>query len=107
MLNKIPHRLKEQYGSVRRLYVQPQTTFPRFSELPKELRLKIWKYALPAPRVVHISFENISYMKLGWCDINNKSLTNGCQGKALLSTCWEAHEVFIAGHHVLQDRQGD
>jgi len=33
------------------------TYFPLFSSLPNELRLRIWKYALPDPRVVVLSFQ--------------------------------------------------
>ncbi|ERT01627.1 hypothetical protein HMPREF1624_02879 [Sporothrix schenckii ATCC 58251] len=29
-------------------------TFPRFSQLPPELRLKIWEYSLPEPRIVSV-----------------------------------------------------
>jgi hypothetical protein len=29
-------------------------SFPRFNELPQELRWKIWELALPGPRIVHI-----------------------------------------------------
>jgi hypothetical protein len=32
------------------------TKFPLFSSLPSELRFRIWKYALPDPRVVVFSF---------------------------------------------------
>jgi hypothetical protein len=56
---------------------------------------------------VHIAPGSIGYKKPGWYDMDSKSWTNVWQGQALLSTCWEAHEVFIAGHHVLQDREGD
>ncbi|KAI0506181.1 hypothetical protein F5B22DRAFT_625035 [Xylaria bambusicola] len=31
-------------------------SFHRFMALPMELRLKIWKLALPGPRILHISF---------------------------------------------------
>jgi hypothetical protein len=107
MLEKIPYRLRVQYGSVRRRYIQPQKRFHKFSKLPKELRLKVWQHALPAPRVVHVGYKNIGYMKFSWHDWDNESWTKICHGKALLLTCWEAHEVFIAGHHVLHDWQGD
>jgi hypothetical protein len=29
-------------------------TFPRFRQLPAELRIKIWHHALPAPRTIHL-----------------------------------------------------
>jgi 2EXR family len=32
------------------------TTFPLFSQLPPELRRKIWKHALPEPRVINVDY---------------------------------------------------
>lgn len=29
-------------------------SFPRFNELPSELRLMIWQYSLPGPRIVYL-----------------------------------------------------
>lgn len=34
-------------------------TFPKFSSLPLELRDLVWKYALPEPRLVYISFTEV------------------------------------------------
>jgi len=34
--------------------------FPRFPELPTEIRLKIWKYCLPAPRALEVDYGECS-----------------------------------------------
>lgn len=36
----------------------PLETFDLFSKLPPELRNRIWKYSLPAPRLITIILEN-------------------------------------------------
>jgi hypothetical protein len=33
-------------------------SFPRCSELPTELRLKIWEYAISSPRIIELSWDS-------------------------------------------------
>ncbi|KUJ24608.1 uncharacterized protein LY89DRAFT_776688 [Mollisia scopiformis] len=66
-------------------------TFTCFGQLPTELRLLIWKFALPQPRVVQLA-EVTSY--------SSGFLHQGHHfGREHLSTCWEARLVFLEHYH--------
>ncbi|EAQ84076.1 predicted protein [Chaetomium globosum CBS 148.51] len=60
--------------------------FPRFMDLPGELRLQIWSYCLPGPRVVEMDF-TLSYHQL--------TVPVGCHREL-----WSSH----AGHYPVMSR---
>jgi hypothetical protein len=63
------------------------TTFMTFNNLPTELRIKIWKYLFPGPRVVSIRF-NRAY----------KQYTTTAAPPTLLHTSPESRAVFLSSY---------
>ncbi|KAI2622132.1 hypothetical protein GGS26DRAFT_249122 [Hypomontagnella submonticulosa] len=51
LLNLIDNTMEQTLSSLSSK-IQSPTTFTRFRELPPELRIKIWQYAMPEPRTV-------------------------------------------------------
>ncbi|TGO35141.1 hypothetical protein BHYA_0169g00210 [Botrytis hyacinthi] len=60
------------------------TTFSLFPFLPKELRVKIWKFAACHPRIVHLTYDHPT-----------ESLVSLSPIPALLSTCGEARDELL------------
>jgi hypothetical protein len=44
----------------------PLLTFTNFPSLPTELRLKVWKHALPGPRIVHLKQKRLKELEGQW-----------------------------------------
>ncbi|KAF7937589.1 uncharacterized protein EAE98_001903 [Botrytis deweyae] len=61
------------------------TTFSLFPFLPKELRVKIWKFAACHPRIVHLTYDHPT-----------ESLVSLSPIPALLSTCGEARDELLS-----------
>ncbi|KAI1135186.1 hypothetical protein F5Y05DRAFT_416492 [Hypoxylon sp. FL0543] len=51
LLNLIDNKMEQTLSRLSNK-VQKPTTFPKFNELPPELRIKIWQHAMPGPRTV-------------------------------------------------------
>ncbi|KUJ15520.1 uncharacterized protein LY89DRAFT_735621 [Mollisia scopiformis] len=70
--------------------VMPQ--FPRFQELPAEIRCLIWNYATPEARVVE--------MRLKQSKGNKVSFRSICQIPAILHTCQESRAIGLQTYHL-------
>lgn len=66
------------------LHSSTLTTFSLFPFLPKELRVKIWKFAARHPRIVHLTYDHPT-----------ESLVSLSPIPALLSTCGEARDELL------------
>jgi len=80
--------------------LDPARTFTCFPQLPTELRLKIWKTALPGSRVVRIDFDNNINRNFnsgdnrhGYCHSNR--ITVPIRNPVLLSVSCEARQVAL------------
>lgn len=71
-------------------------TFHLFPDLPAEIRLKIWKLALPDPRLVGIRFWN--QIKFLWSLGDFHSTENEGFGKQHLLTCHESADMFMESY---------
>lgn len=67
------------------------TTFPAFLNLPSELRLKIWTYLLPGPRILPIRFSRTT-----------QSYITPSAPPALLSVSSETRSLFLSHYTLLQ-----
>jgi hypothetical protein len=76
-------------------------TFPRFSKLPAELRLQIWKYAQPEDRYFTINFVKIFDIK-----IVTKSWSISCSQRspALLFVCQESRKETLLDYLPIRSR---
>jgi hypothetical protein len=76
-------------------------SFPKFSDLPAELRLKIWSYALPTRRVLEIGhrsshpFHGPSPQDSALLSIKTKP-----HDLALLSTCFESRALALKTYRI-------
>ncbi|ETS87416.1 hypothetical protein PFICI_01244 [Pestalotiopsis fici W106-1] len=76
-------------------------SFPRFSDLPAELRIAIWRFALPAPR-------NIIVLVYAFPGLKLAPLNRTAVGvPALPQTSSEARRVFRESGYVLAFRDED
>lgn len=83
--------------------------FPRFRDLPTELRLQIWSYCVPGPRVVEMDFpfsdQHLTLPDGG----SHRELWSSPAGSApLLSrVCREARSVALHRiQYVINDKEG-
>ncbi|KAF7519960.1 hypothetical protein G7054_g12915 [Neopestalotiopsis clavispora] len=81
---------------------QQPSSFPRFNDLPAELRIAIWKEALPAPRQLTVLVYAFPGFKLAPL---NRAET--ARPPALPQTCQEARRVFRESGYVLAFRDED
>ncbi|CZR55564.1 uncharacterized protein PAC_05452 [Phialocephala subalpina] len=81
--------------------IQRPATFRLFGDLPTELRLKIWKYTLPKPRVVQFSMEGQQVNNAPQYDIPPRDFIygKGPPGAQHLFTCHESSLVFKEHYH--------
>ena len=63
-------------------------TFPKFTILPFELRIKIWRHAFPGPRVIPVRYSQDRYISDG-------------PPQALLRVCPESRNVFLSTYENL------
>ncbi|KAF7920017.1 hypothetical protein BELL_0581g00010 [Botrytis elliptica] len=84
------------------------TTFSRFSELPTELRLKIWHHCIPGPRDLHIKSRNHRgilgrFSFRGWF-VDSASLIDGGDDTSAIPTILhvnsEAREVGLTRYEL-------
>ncbi|CZR54386.1 uncharacterized protein PAC_04270 [Phialocephala subalpina] len=66
------------------------TSFPYFPKLPAELRLRIWEYASPPPRIVEIAWSS-----------KVRSLVSLTRMPPILHTCHESRQAHIRKHQNL------
>lgn len=66
------------------------TIFTLFSSLPSELRIKIWKYLVPGPRVVPVRY-----------NFRTSQYTSTSAPPALLHACHESRTIFLSSHNKL------
>jgi hypothetical protein len=66
------------------------TEFKLFTSLPSELRINIWKQALPAPRIVPVRYSRAF-----------RQYTSGSAPPSLLHVCQESREVFLKSYEKL------
>jgi hypothetical protein len=69
--------------------VKSQSAFTKFSDLPTELRLKIWEHASRAPRA----------LELMYCIVDRKFFTFQ-PAPTVLHTCRESREVGLSNYHL-------
>lgn len=74
-----------------------ETIFPRFMDLPLELREAIWRYALPGPREINVLVYAFPGLKLA--PLNRHELT-----LALTQVCYEARRVVRESGYILAFR---
>lgn len=81
-------------------------SFPRFSELPKSIRLKIWRHTANVPRVVEIHEDHNSSYGSGHTvsERNTTRVESKTRPPSLLHTCREARgfglgEIYDAAYH--------
>ncbi|TGO12223.1 hypothetical protein BTUL_0092g00230 [Botrytis tulipae] len=84
------------------------TTFSRFSELPTELRLKIWHFCIPGPRDLYIKSKNYQgvfeqFLFRGWFVDSASSIVGGDDTSAIptiLHVNSEAREVGLTRYEL-------
>lgn len=83
------------------------TSFPRFQQLPPELRIKVWRDALPGPRTIHLVRESDYYNK--WCFHPRRLIPKRCVSTLpcprslfnLLHACAESRHEVLARYEAL------
>jgi hypothetical protein len=75
-------------------------SFPKFSELPLELREAIWRHALPEPRIIDVLVYAFPGLKLA-------PLNRGELMLALAQVCYESRRVVRECGYVLAFRDED
>jgi len=74
--------------------LQPPKIFHHFPRLPPELRRKIWRYALPAPRIMSVDFLQRSPQ-------HNPQFEPNHPPPMLLQVCHEAREVALENYELV------
>ncbi|SRR6266536_2701822 len=83
------------------LFGQAPYEFTLFPNLPVELRLRIWRFGFPGPRVVNISYaENVA--ALSYNDANNKR--GICEFPVTLYICSESRKETLKHYFVFHRR---
>ncbi|KAE8441335.1 hypothetical protein EG329_005484 [Mollisiaceae sp. DMI_Dod_QoI] len=70
-------------------------SFTQFPRLPTELRLMVWKHALPGPRIIKL-FNLVSDSEDGQIQISQQA--DEVEVKALYMTCKESNEVVLENY---------
>lgn len=74
---------------------KPRTIFHKFPDLPPELRRKIWKLALPDPRVVVFEFHDNAAQKECYIKLSHPQHHIDLDQEI---TCKERQEVFLSNY---------